>query len=165
MSKKINSERKHVKIYTDGACSGNPGKGGYGAIITYENREIEISQGFVLTTNNRMELTAVIIALKKLKFPCDVSVYSDSKYVVSAIEEKWLVNWQARGWCKADRKPVLNKDLWVQLADLLEIHNVKFNWVKGHSSNLLNERCDILAVKSYNLDNLIIDKGMNIVNT
>ena len=137
---------KDVTIYTDGACSGNPGPGGWGAILRYCAREKELSGGEAQTTNNRMELTGVIAALEALKEPCRVTLYSDSKYVVDALEKGWAKSWQARGWVKPDRKPALNSDLWVRLLDLCAIHEVRPVWVKGHAENEYNERCDRLAV-------------------
>ncbi|MGN0689725.1 MAG: ribonuclease HI [Oscillospiraceae bacterium] len=140
---------KTVEIFTDGACSGNPGPGGYGAILRYEGHEKELSGGEAQTTNNRMELTAVIVALEALKFPCKVILTTDSKYVVDGIEKGWAKSWRANGWKKKDKKPALNPDLWGRLLDLLEIHKVEFNWVKGHAGHLENERCDALAVEFY----------------
>lgn len=137
---------KKVYIYTDGACSGNPGPGGWGAILRYGEKERELSGGEAHTTNNRMELTAVISALSALKEPCAVDLYSDSKYVVEAIQKGWAIGWRARGWKKADKKPALNPDLWEQLLNLLEIHKVNFIWIKGHNEHPENERCDALAV-------------------
>ena len=150
---------KNVKIYTDGACEGNPGPGGYGIVImTKINDKIykkEFSKGYKLTTNNRMELLAVIEGLKKLKFSCNVNLYSDSSYVVNAINKKWLDNWQKTNW---KNNTVKNIDLWKQLIPLLEIHNVEFNWVKGHSSNIYNNRCDELAVNARLSNDLLIDE-------
>ena len=140
---------KNVDIYTDGACSGNPGKGGWGAVLVYGNTEKEISGGNSDTTNNRMELTAVIEALKMLKMPCNVTLNTDSKYVCDAINQQWVYSWKKNGWKKADKKPALNVDLWEELLPLLEIHNVTFNWVKGHNGHPYNERCDSLAVNEY----------------
>lgn len=140
---------KNVDIYTDGACSGNPGKGGWGAVLVYGNTEKEISGGNSDTTNNRMELTAVIEALKMLKMPCNVTLTTDSKYVCDAINQQWVYSWKKNGWKKADKKPALNVDLWEELLPLLEIHNVTFNWVKGHNGHPYNERCDSLAVSEY----------------
>ena len=137
---------KEVAIYTDGACSGNPGPGGYGAILVYGGREKELSEGFTETTNNRMELMAVIVALETLKEPCKVTLTSDSKYVVDAIEKGWLENWISRGWKKADGKPALNAELWQRLTVQLDRHDVNFVWVKGHAGHPYNERCDRLAV-------------------
>lgn len=138
--------QKKVSIFTDGACSGNPGPGGWGAILRYGTVERELSGGERETTNNRMELTAVIEALTALKEPCDVTVYSDSKYVIDAVEKGWARGWRARGWVKADKKPALNVDLWQQLLELLEQHSVHFIWIKGHNEHPENERCDRLAV-------------------
>lgn len=140
---------KNVEIYTDGACSGNPGKGGWGAVLVYGNNEKEISGADSDTTNNRMELTAVIEALKTLKFPCKVTLTTDSKYVCDAINKRWVYSWQEKGWKKADKKPALNVDLWEKLLELLEIHNVEFIWVRGHNGHTYNERCDRLAVNEY----------------
>jgi ribonuclease HI len=136
---------KHVDIYTDGACSGNPGRGGWGAILVYGNREKELSGGERETTNNRMELTAVISALQALREPCEVTLTSDSKYVIDAITKGWAVSWRAKGWKKADKSPALNVDLWEVLLDLLEKHKVTFVWVHGHTGHPYNERCDVLA--------------------
>lgn len=136
---------KKVNIYTDGACRGNPGPGGYGVILEYEGKEKEFSEGFPNTTNNRMELTAAIVGLEALNQPCEVTLYSDSKYLVDAIQKGWLKNWRAKGWKKSDGKPVLNIDLWEKLIVQLEKHKVHFEWVKGHDGHKYNERCDILA--------------------
>ena len=137
---------KIVTIYTDGACSGNPGPGGWGAILEWQGHEKELSGGEAQTTNNRMELTAVLTALRLLKEPCIVELYSDSKYVVDAIDKGWLYGWQKKGWIKADKKPVLNVDLWQQLLPELARHDVHLHWVKGHAENEKNNRCDQLAV-------------------
>ena len=136
---------KTVTVYTDGACSGNPGAGGWCAILCYGGVEKMISGGEESTTNNRMELTAVITALSALKEPCDVTVTSDSKYVVDAVEKGWAVSWRARGWVRADKSPALNPDLWERLLDLLDTHTVRFMWIKGHAGHPFNERCDRLA--------------------
>ena len=138
-------ENFDVTIYTDGACSGNPGAGGWGAVLIYGNHKKEISGFDPETTNNKMELTAVIRALEMLKSPCNVELYSDSAYVVNAINEKWLENWKAKNWIGSDKKPVKNIELWKALDTLLEKHNVHFNKVKGHADNELNNRCDTLA--------------------
>ena len=137
---------KTVTIYTDGACSGNPGPGGWGAILEWQGHEKELSGGEAQTTNNRMELTAVLMALRLLKEPCIVELYSDSKYVVDAIDKGWLYGWQKKDWIKADKKPVLNVDLWQQLLPELKRHDVRLHWVKGHAENEKNNRCDQLAV-------------------
>ena len=136
---------KRVLLYTDGACSGNPGHGGWGAILIYGEIKKELSGGETSTTNNRMELTAVIEGLKRLKFPCIVDIYSDSAYTVNAFQEGWVRNWEKGGWIKADKKPVLNADLWQELISLVRKHQVTFHKVKGHSDNQLNNRCDELA--------------------
>ena len=137
---------KTVTLYTDGACSGNPGPGGWGAILLYNGHEKEMSGGEEHTTNNRMELTAVIRGLEALKQPCIVELYSDSKYVIDALEKGWAVGWRKRGWVKSDKKPALNPDLWERLLNLCEVHQVRFHWVKGHASNEKNNRCDQMAV-------------------
>lgn len=137
---------KKVEIFTDGACSGNPGPGGWGAILRCNGTEKELSGGEKDTTNNRMELTGVIEALKALKFPCDVTITTDSKYVYDSITKGWVYKWKENGWRKPDKKPALNPDLWSELLSLLDIHNVTFNWVKGHNEHPENERCDKLAV-------------------
>jgi len=136
---------KKITIYTDGACSGNPGPGGWGAILMYGEKEKEISGGEPSTTNNRMELTSVISALEALKEPCEVTLYTDSQYVANAINNGWLETWQRKGW-KRKGGEVKNPDLWIKLVPLLETHKVIFEWVKGHSSNDHNNRCDELAV-------------------
>ena len=135
-----------VTIYTDGACSGNPGAGGYAAILRYRTAERVVSGGEVETTNNRMELLAVIVALEALKEPCAVTVTSDSKYVVDALTKGWLDSWISHGWRKADGKPALNAELWQRLVVQLNRHQVNFEWVKGHAGHPYNERCDSLAV-------------------
>ena len=137
---------KTVTIYTDGACSGNPGPGGWGAILEYNGTEKEISGGAAETTNNRMELTAVIEALALLKEPCAVELYSDSKYVIDALEKGWVYGWKKKGWVKADKKPAQNVDLWERLLPLTARHQLRYHWVKGHAENEKNERCDRLAV-------------------
>jgi len=137
---------KHVNIYTDGACSGNPGPGGYGVVLVYNGNEKELSGSCPDTTNNRMELTAAIIGLRALKQPCEVTLTTDSKYVCDAVTKGWAKGWQARGWVKSDKSPALNSDLWEQLLALLEIHKVEFVWVRGHNGHPYNERCDKLAV-------------------
>ena len=136
---------KHVDIYTDGACRGNPGKGGWGAVLVYKGVEKELSGGERMTTNNRMELSAVIAALSALREPCEITLTSDSKYVVDAVTKGWAKSWQARGWVKPDKSPALNPDLWEKLLRLLDYHRVTFVWVKGHAGHPYNERCDKLA--------------------
>ena len=140
---------KQVDIYTDGACSGNPGRGGWGAILVCGGREKELSGGEAETTNNRMELTAVISALEALKYPCRVTVTTDSKYVSDGMTKGWAKGWRARGWKKSDKSPALNPDLWGRLLDLCDIHEVTFVWIKGHDGHPYNERCDALAVAQY----------------
>ena len=137
---------KRVTIYTDGACSGNPGPGGWGAILEWNGVEKELSGGENPTTNNRMELLAVISALEKLNQSCIVELYSDSKYVIDALTKGWLTSWIKNGWRKADKKPVLNVDLWQRLLPLLEKHEMHYHWVKGHAENEKNNRCDQMAV-------------------
>ena len=142
----MTQQRKHVEIFTDGACSGNPGPGGWGAVLRYKGNTRELSGGARETTNNRMELTAVIEALSALKEPCDVTLTSDSKYVIDAIQKGWVYGWKKKGWIKSDKKPALNVDLWEQLLPLLAYHQVEFVWVKGHAGHPENERCDQMAV-------------------
>lgn len=136
---------KEVTLYTDGACSGNPGAGGWACVLVYGDKEKELSGGEAVTTNNRMELTAVIEGLKALKQKCVVHLYTDSKYVLEGAT-KWLAGWQEKGWRKADKKPVLNVDLWQILANLLNAHEITWHWVKGHAGDVYNERVDALAV-------------------
>ena len=137
---------KTVTIYTDGACSGNPGPGGWGAVLLYGAHKRELSGGEAATTNNRMELTAVIKGLEALKEPCAVTVYSDSKYFADSVQKGWVYGWKRRGWKKSDGKPALNVDLWEQLLALLKVHQVSIVWIKGHAGHPENERCDRLAV-------------------
>ena len=136
---------KQITLYTDGACSGNPGVGGYGGILLYGEHKKEYSGGEIYTTNNRMEIMAVIEGLKLLKYPCLVNVYSDSAYTVNAFQNGWVIAWKQNGWKKADGKPVLSSDLWDKLYMLTESHNVVFNKVQGHADDVLNNRCDQLA--------------------
>ncbi len=137
---------RKVEIYTDGACSGNPGPGGWGAVLVYGQHEKELSGGASDTTNNRMELTAVIEALRLLKEPCQVTLTTDSRYVVDGITKGWARGWKRNNWIKSDKKPALNPELWDALLGLLDIHQVEFVWVKGHAGHPYNERCDRLAV-------------------
>ena len=137
---------KTVSIYTDGACSGNPGPGGWGAILRYQGVEKGLSGGEALTTNNRMELSGVIAALQALKEPCVVELYSDSKYVIDALDKGWAQGWRKKNWIKSDKKPALNPDLWETLLDLTARHEMHYHWVKGHADNEYNNRCDRLAV-------------------
>ena len=140
-------EKKQVEIFTDGACSGNPGPGGYGVILRYKGINKELSGREACTTNNRMELTAVITGLSALKESCCVTLYSDSKYIIDAIQKGWAKKWQANGWMRNKKDPALNPDLWEKLLHLLEQHEVNFVWVKGHAGHPENERCDRLAVE------------------
>ena len=135
---------KHVDIFTDGACSGNPGPGGWGVVLRYGKTEKELSGGAKQTTNNQMEMTAVIEALKILKEPCDITLTTDSQYVVKGMTE-WLKDWQNRGWKTAAKKPVANQELWQELSELAEKHRIRWQWVKGHAGHPENERCDSLA--------------------
>ncbi len=145
---------KHVKIYTDGGCRGNPGPGGYGVVLLHGDRRKELSGGYRLTTNNRMELMAAIEGLKALKRPCKVTLYSDSQYLVNAINKGWLTNWIKRNWIKSDKAEVKNIDLWQQLSGLCKKHEISFVWIKGHDGNKENERCDQLAVEAANRNDL-----------
>ena len=152
-----------VTIYTDGSSRGNPGPGGYGAVLRYtdakgELHEKELSQGYENTTNNRMELMGAIAALEELKKPCDVELHSDSRYLIDAFNKGWVKNWKAKGWKKADRKPVLNRDLWERLLDAMQPHHLTFIWVEGHAGHSENERCDRLATTAADGKNLIKDE-------
>lgn len=140
--------KKEVNLYTDGACSGNPGPGGYGAILIYNGVEKEISGGEENTTNNKMEIMAVLKGLQMLKEPCKVTVYSDSAYVVNTIDKGWIYVWKKNNWRKSDKSQVKNIELWEEMLRLMEIHEIKFIKVKGHSDNEYNNRCDKLAVKA-----------------
>jgi len=140
-------EKRQVYIFSDGACSGNPGPGGWGVILRCDGKEKEMSGGEAHTTNNRMELTGVIKGLEALKYPCKVTIQTDSRYVVDGIEKGWAEGWRKRGWVKSDKQPALNPDLWGRLLELIAIHEVKFTWIKGHAGHPENERCDSLAVE------------------
>ena len=140
---------KTVTVYTDGACSGNPGPGGWCAILEYAGTEKELAGGENPTTNNRMELTAVLMALRALKEPCAVELYSDSKYVVDALQKGWVWGWKKKGWIKSDKKPALNVDLWEQVLPEIARHEMHYHWVRGHAENEKNNRCDELAVGAY----------------
>ena len=148
-----------VVIYTDGACSGNPGPGGYGTVLQCGSNSKELSGGFRKTTNNRMELLAVIEGLQLLKRPCEVTVFSDSKYIVDAVNKGWAERWQADGWKRNKRERALNPDMWARLLKLLNTHKVSLRWVKGHAGNPGNERADALAVAASQGENLAIDEG------
>lgn len=137
---------KQVELFTDGACSGNPGPGGWGAILRYNGHEKELSGGAAQTTNNRMELTAVIEGLKALKEPCHVQLCSDSKYVIDGLEKGWAANWKKNGWRRSDKSPALNPELWEELLELTAKHTLTYHWVHGHQGHPENERCDALAV-------------------
>lgn len=146
----MDNSLKNVDIYTDGACSGNPGPGGWGAILSYNNNEKTLSGGEADTTNNRMELTAVIEGLQALKEKCNVTVHTDSQYVCNGIEKGWARSWKKNGWKKSNKEPALNPDLWDRLLGLVDKHNVSFNWIRGHAGHPMNERCDELAVSESN---------------
>ena len=137
---------KDVEIFTDGACQGNPGPGGWGSILRYNNHEKEISGGEKYTTNNRMEITAVLEAIRLLKEPCNITLYSDSQYVCNAIEKGWAKKWRSNSWMRTKKDPAINADLWEQLLTIIEKHNLNIVWVKGHAGHPENERCDQLAV-------------------
>lgn len=149
---------KSVNVYTDGACRGNPGNGGYGVVLEYNGHEKEMSAGYKRTTNNRMELLAAITGLEQLKEPCAVTLYSDSKYLTDAISKGWVESWRKKGWKKSDGKSALNVDLWKRLILLLEKHKVELVWVKGHNGHPYNERCDALATTAADSGNLAEDE-------
>jgi len=153
------SARKLVRLYSDGACLGNPGPGGYGAILKHGEAVKELSAGYRLTTNNRMELMGVIAGLEALKEACNVHAFSDSEYVVNGLKLGWAKKWRANGWLKSDRKPAINSDLWARLLDICEKHDVRIEWVRGHAGHPENERCDFLAVQAAKSDNLPPDPG------
>ena len=150
-------DMKEVSIYTDGACSGNPGPGGYGTVLLYNDIRKELSGGYSDTTNNRMEIMAVIKGLEALKSSCRVTIYSDSKYVVDAIDKGWVYNWKKNGWMRSNKERALNVDLWKRLLELMEKHQVTFKWVKGHADNVENKRCDQLAVQATRQSELQMD--------
>ena len=153
------NDLKQVVIYTDGACSGNPGPGGYGAVLLYNGHRKELSGGFRRTTNNRMELLAVIEALRALKGRCAVRLYSDSQYIINAIKLGWAERWRDKGWMRNKKEKAINPDLWEQLLELCKQHQVEFVWVRGHAGNIENERCDELAVAAARQPNLPVDEG------
>jgi len=150
---------KKVTIYTDGACSGNPGPGGYGTILEYQDQHRDLSAGYRQTTNNRMELMAIIAGLEALKEACQVNLYSDSRYIVDAVNQRWVYKWQANRWMRNNKEKAKNIDLWLRLLPLLEKHTVAFNWVKGHAGHPENERCDELAVAASLGPDLLDDEG------
>ena len=150
---------KQVTIYTDGACKGNPGPGAYGVVLLFGEHRREVSAGYRLTTNNRMELLAAITALNLLQQPCKVELHSDSKYLVQAINDRWIDGWQKKGWVNSKKEPVKNKDLWLQLLDAIGSHDIIWKWVKGHAGNTENERCDELANEAVIADGLLEDEG------
>ena len=153
------AQRTKVTIYTDGACIGNPGPGGYGTVLLHGDQRKELSGGFSQTTNNRMEILAAIVGLEALKGSCDVVLYSDSQYLVNAIEKGWAKRWQSNGWMRNRKEPAINPDLWQRLLPLTETHNVEFRWVRGHAGVKENERCDQLATTFARRSGLPIDKG------
>jgi ribonuclease HI len=152
-------DSKHVTLYTDGACIDNPGPGGYGVVMIYNSHRKELSGGFRKTTNNRMEIFAAIAGLKALKEPCRVTLVSDSQYLVHAIQKGWASRWQANGWKRNNKEKAINPDLWERLLKLCEIHEVKFEWVRGHAGHSENERCDELATAAARGPNLVMDEG------
>ena len=155
---------KQVEVYTDGACSGNPGPGGWGAVLRYRFNgkvyEKELSGGDASTTNNRMELMAAIVGLEALNRPCQIQLYSDSKYLVDAFNQHWIDGWIKKGWKRGKNEPVKNVDLWKRLLQAKEPHQVEFIWVKGHDGHEMNERCDYLATSAADGDNLLVDQGI-----
>ena len=159
MASSTNSSLRHVIIHTDGSCLGNPGPGGYGVVLEHNGRERELSGGFRRTTNNRMEILAVIMGLETLTERCSVTVYSDSRYVVDAIEKGWAKRWQANGWMRNKRERAVNPDLWERLLTALEKHGVALRWVRGHAGNAGNVRADKLAVAAANGADLSHDEG------
>ena len=150
---------EQVTVYTDGACLGNPGPGGYGAVLLYGSQRKELSGGFKLTTNNRMEITAALVALEALQKPCRVLLYSDSQYVVNAMSKGWAQRWQANGWKRNKREDAVNPDLWERMLELCQRHTVEFRWVRGHGGDKENERCDQLAVAAARDSGLPDDAG------
>jgi ribonuclease HI len=150
---------KQITLFADGACSGNPGPGGYGVILQFAGREKELSAGYTRTTNNRMELRGVIAGLSSLKEPCDVTVVTDSQYVVNAMTQGWAKKWRANGWKRNKKEPALNADLWQELLDLCDRHRVTFQWIRGHNGHCENERCDGLAVTALHGPGLLKDNS------
>lgn len=162
----MSQKKPKVEIFTDGSARGNPdGPGGYGCVLTFTDskgqlHQKELSQGFIRTTNNRMELMAAIAGLEELLFPCDVDLYSDSKYLTDAFNAHWIDSWIRKGWKSSQKKPVKNIDLWKRLLEAKKDHDVRFIWVKGHNGHEMNERCDELATKAADSDRLIEDEGL-----
>jgi ribonuclease HI len=152
---------KRVTIYTDGACLGNPGPGGYGVVLLYKGRRKELSGGYRETTNNRMEIMAAIVGLKALKEKCEATLYSDSEYLVKAMTKGWVERWRKNNWRRNRKEKALNPDLWEQLLQLYEYHQVEFKWVKGHAKSAENNRCDELALEAAQQSNLLVDEGYN----
>lgn len=152
---------KSVTIYTDGACLGNPGPGGYGVVLLYKGRRKELSGGYRETTNNRMEIMAAIVGLKALKEKCEATLYSDSEYLVKAMTKGWVKRWRKNNWRRNRKEKALNPDLWEQLLQLYEYHQVEFKWVKGHAKSAENNRCDELALEAAQQSNLLVDEGYN----
>jgi ribonuclease HI len=148
---------KHVTMYTDGGCINNPGPGGYGVVLIYDSFRKELSGGFRKTTNNRMEILAAITGLEALKEPCKVTLYSDSQYVVYAIQKGWALRWQSKGWMRNNKEKAINPDLWERLLKLCEVHNVEFVWIRGHAGRSENERCDELAKAAAQGPDLAVD--------
>jgi ribonuclease HI len=155
---KLTSRRKQVALFTDGSCLGNPGPGGYGALLKYGEHEKTLAQGFHLTTNNRMELLAAIVGLEALKSPCEVSLTTDSQYVRQGIT-KWIHGWKRKNWQTANKTPVKNVDLWQRLDKQAQRHEIEWHWIKGHSGHAENERCDQLARDAASRNHLLIDEG------
>ena len=153
------SRLKQVVIHTDGGCKGNPGPGGYGAVLVCGRHRKELAAGYALTTNNRMELRAVIAALELLSEPCEIGVYSDSKYLIDAMSKRWLAGWQRRGWRTAANQPVKNRDLWLRLLAAAAPHRIRWHWLKGHAGHPENERCDALANAAVAAPGLLQDEG------
>jgi ribonuclease HI len=150
---------KHVSLYTDGGCINNPGPGGYGAVMLFGPHRRELSGGFRMTTNNRMEILAAIVGLEALKEPCRVTLFSDSQYLVNSIQKGWALRWQANGWMRSNKEEAINPDLWERLLKLCKIHKVRFEWVRGHVGHRENERCDQLAAEAARGSHLAIDMG------
>ncbi len=157
----MTEKKAKITIYTDGACSGNPGPGGYGIVLLYGKKRQELSGGYKLTTNNRMELMAAIVGLEQLEFPSIVTLYTDSKYIVDAVTKGWAKRWRDNGWKRNKKDKAMNPDLWGKLLDLCDKHEVEFSWVRGHSGNIENECCDKLAVKASQQVDLALDSGYN----